>query len=103
MGKDCYAWCEAQCDGGGLFLRKLESGATTWQLKYRYGGVERTFSAGQVDLAKARKDRYRIKAVLKEGRDPVQARRLDRAQLIASSGETFADLVDTWLKMQRGT
>lgn len=41
-------------DGGGLFLRKFDSGATTWQLKYRQGGVERTFSVGQVNLAKAR-------------------------------------------------
>ena len=40
-------------DGGGLYLRKLESGATTWQLKYRYGGAERTFSIGQ-DISQRR-------------------------------------------------
>lgn len=88
-------------DGGGLFLRKLESGATTWQLKYRYAGAERTFSVGQVDLAKARKERDRIKDVLQAGRDPVQTRRLDRANQVASSGETFADLVQVWLKKQK--
>jgi hypothetical protein len=63
-------------DGGGLYLRKLESGAATWQLKYRHGGVERTFSVGQVGLAQARQERERIKRLLKEGRDPVQARRV---------------------------
>lgn len=88
-------------DGGGLYLRKLESGATTWQLKYRLGGVERTFSVGQVDLAKARKERERIKAIVKEGRDPVKSRRLDRAEQVASSGETFADLVSVWLRKQK--
>jgi integrase len=90
-------------DGGGLYLRKLESGAATWQLKYRHGGVERTFSVGQVGLAQARQERERIKRLLKEGRDPVQARRVDRAERIASSGETFADLVQTWLKKQKPT
>jgi integrase len=88
-------------DGGGLFLRKLESGATTWQLKYRHGGVERTFSVGQVNLARARKERERIKDLIKEGRDPVQSRRLDRAEQVASSSETFADLVDVWLRKQK--
>lgn len=88
-------------DGGGLYLRKLDSGATTWQLKYRHGRVERTFSVGQVGLARAREERERIKQLLKEGRDPVQVRRLHRAAQIASSGETFADLVQTWLKKQK--
>ncbi len=92
---------EKLSDGGGLFLRKLPSGATTWQLKYRHGGVERTYSIGQVDLSEAREERERIKRVLKAGDDPVQARRIERAEAVASSGETFADLVESWLKKQR--
>lgn len=88
-------------DGGGLYLRKLDSGAATWQLKYRHAGIERTFSVGQVGLAQAREERERVKRLLKEGRDPVQARRIRRAEQIASSGETFADLVQSWLKKQK--
>jgi integrase len=92
---------EKLSDGGGLFLRKLPSGATTWQLKYRHGGIEKTFSVGQVDLAEARDERERIKRLLKEGKDPVQTRRIERAEEVASSGETFSDLVASWLKKQK--
>jgi integrase len=100
-------------DGGGLFLRKLPSGAATWQLKYRFEDpddaerrVERTYSLGRddfapTDLAAARAKRDEVKRLHKTGRDPVQAQRLERAELVASSGETFADLVQDWLKKQR--
>jgi integrase len=88
-------------DGGGLFLRKLDSGATTWQLKYRHGGIERTFSVGQVNLAKAREERERVKQLLKQGVDPVQAQRLRRIEKVASSGELFGDLMDLWLKKEK--
>ena len=92
---------EKLSDGGGLYLRMLPSGATTWQLKFRHGGIERTYSVGQVDLATARAERERIKRLIEAGRDPVQAKRLDRAAEVASSGETFADVATAWLAKQK--
>ena len=95
-------------DGGGLSLVRLPSGGATWQLKYRVkqGGdwKERTYSMGLiagVGLAAARAERDRVKQLIKSGRDPVQARRLDRAEEIASSGELFSDLVKAWLKKEK--
>lgn len=92
---------EKLSDGGGLYLRMLPSGATTWQLKFRHGGIERTATIGQVDLATARAERERIKKLIAAGRDPVQAKRLDRAAEVASSGNTFADAAEAWLLLRK--
>jgi integrase len=100
-------------DGGGLYLRMLPSGSATWQLKYHFEDpenadrrIERTYSLGQqhfapTELAAARAKRDEIKKLHKTGRDPVQAQRLAKAERVASSGETFRDLVQDWLKKQK--
>lgn len=92
-------------DGGGLYLVRLPSGRATWQIKYRINGAEKSFSVGPFDdvsLAEARDARKEAKKLIKVGKDPVQARRLDRAAEVASSGETFNNLADAWLKKEKG-
>jgi integrase len=95
-------------DGGGLSLVRLPSGSATWQLKYRVkqgdDWKERTYSVGPINgtgLAAAREERDRVRQLVKSGRDPVQARRLDRAEEVASSGELFVDLLRIWLKKEK--
>lgn len=91
-------------DGGGLSLVRLPSGRASWWIKYRIGGVEKIYTVGplgDVTLAQARTARSEVKQLVKEGKDPVQTRRLNRAAEVASSGETFADVAAGWLKKER--
>lgn len=92
-------------DGGGLYLAITPAGTPVWRVKYRFSGRERVYAAGvypAVSLEEARSARDRVKGCLKVGQDPVQARRLDKANAVASAAETFAALVAQWLEKRRG-
>lgn len=68
-------------DGGGMYLTLTEAGTPVWRLKYRLNGDERTYTIGTlaaVALADARKEREAAKALIREGRDPVKERELQR-------------------------
>jgi hypothetical protein len=68
------------------------SGARLWRLKYRHGGTERTDPIGsypEVTLADAREERDRAPAWLREGKDHVLQRRLERAGEVAKRATTF--------------
>jgi hypothetical protein len=52
-------------------------------------------------LEAARGHREKAKALLREGRDPVQHRRLERANTIAASGETFSAVAAQWLATKK--
>jgi integrase len=93
-------------DGAGLYLVRLASGAASWRIKYRLAGVEKSFSIGpasEVSLADARAERRRVKALIKEGIDPVQDRRVARATRIASTGHLFRDVANAWLQKQKAS
>ncbi|GHU37096.1 hypothetical protein AGMMS50256_34580 [Betaproteobacteria bacterium] len=68
-------------DGGGMFLFISPTGAKTWRLAYRLGGKPQTMSLGAypaVSLAEARAKREEMKEVLRNGCDPMAARRAGR-------------------------
>lgn len=92
-------------DGGGLHLLITKLLQPVWHIKYRHDGIERTYADigayPDVSLAAAREVRRQVQALLAEGRDPVQARRLARAAAIASSGDTFAEVAKSWLAHER--
>ena len=92
-------------DGGGLFLTLTDRQAPVWRIKYRHGGVERTYADigayPDVGLKAARAKRDEVKALLKAGRDPVQARALARAAAVASAGQTFEEVAKSWLEAER--
>lgn len=91
-------------DGGGLYLTLTGANTPVWRIKYRLGGVERTYSPGpyeQIGLEAARAARSWVKRQLREGRDPVKARQLDRATATAASGDTFKEVAEQWLDKQR--
>src|SRR5437667_166008 len=91
-------------DGGGLYLMVTPAGTPVWRVKYRVNGKERLFSAGTypaVALEAARAQRENVKALLRDGRDPVQTRRVERANGIAASGATFESVVADWLAKQK--
>ena len=91
-------------DGGGLYLVRLPTGNATWQIKYRFGGKERSFSVGPSTstlLADARAASRLVKDQIKIGIDPVKFRQVRRATAIASSGDLFSDAADAWFKKRK--
>ena len=91
-------------DGGALYLMVNRSGTFSWRVKYRFNSKERTYSAGMypaTSLEAARAHREKVKALLRESRDPVQHRRLERANTIAASGETFSAVAAQWLATKK--
>lgn len=65
-------------DGGGLYLYVSPAGSKTWRLAYRYEGRPQTMSFGsypEVSLAEARQRRDDAKAKLRDGVNPIDARR----------------------------
>jgi integrase len=91
-------------DGGGMYLTLTPAGTPVWRAKYRLGGLEKVFAIGtypEVSLTAARAARAAIKAQLREGRDPVQARKLDLAAATTASGNTFDAVAADWLAKRR--
>jgi len=92
-------------DGAGLFLAITPAGTPVWRVKYRVGGLERTYSIGlypEIGLAAARVERDRVRALIRKGQDPVAERRLERARTATSYGKTFAQVTASWLEHRRG-
>ena len=91
-------------DGGGLHLDITSAGSAVWRIKYRHDRKERSYTIGaypKVGLKEARQERERVKALLREGRDPVQDRRLQVAAATTAAGNTFADIMRSWLEYER--
>lgn len=90
--------------GGGLHLFITPAGGTTWRIKYRIDGKEKIYSIGPyplVSLAAARVELGEVKALLLENKDPVSARRVNRASNAASADNTFQAVAGEWLAMKQ--
>lgn len=64
--------------GRSLFLLVMPNGSMYWRLKYRLGGKEKQFSIGtypEVSLTQALESGAQARLLLKDGIDPVKARR----------------------------
>ena len=91
-------------DGGGLHLFVTPAGGATWRIKYRIDGKEKIYSVGTypaVSLAAARVELTEVKALLRENKDPVTQRRINRAETSASSDNTFGAVAGEWLTMKK--
>jgi integrase len=96
-------------DGLGLFLVRLPSGGTTWQVRYKLDGRPKTYSIGpHATLDEARAERTRIAELIrvKPGSaesvvDPVAARRVQKAREEAACGELFKDVAYAWLEKEK--
>jgi integrase len=90
-------------DGGGLHLFITSAGGTTWRIKYRIDGKEKVYSIGPypaVSLAAARVELGEVKSLLREGKDPVNNRRLNRATHSVSTDNSFKKVAVDWLKLK---
>ena len=86
-------------DGGGLTLEVDGKGRKSWVWRYRRNGRRREMglgSAQEVTLLQARADRDRWRAVLNEGRDPIDVR---AGQVAAQRAiPTFGEAADAYIK-----
>ncbi|MCZ8076022.1 MAG: tyrosine-type recombinase/integrase [Paucibacter sp.] len=83
-------------DGGGLHLFISPAGAKTWRVAYRVDGKPQTKSLGPyptVTLAAARVARDALKTELRQGVDPMAAKRAARA---ARKGITLKEACDAY-------
>lgn len=93
-------------DGGGLRLRVRPNGSRHWIFRYRVGGKERSSSMGaypQVSLKVARDRAAAARSQVKEGFDPVVAKRVRKAQNTSSAESLFGSVAQDWLEHNRET
>jgi integrase len=92
-------------DGGGLQLHLHPNGSKYWKLAYRYDGKQKKLAFGvypEVSLAEARKRREAARALLRDGKDPMVERRVEKLARAIAAGNTFAAIADELLaKMTR--
>jgi integrase len=94
-------------DGHGLYLEVTATGARSWTLRYQRGGRERWMGLGPTHtygLDEARELARRARQQIKEGVDPIDARRAQRAERAAEDARTeaasvtFAQCVEAYHK-----
>ena len=87
-------------DGRGLYLLVRGNGAKHWRLKYHLAGRERLRALGEypdVTLTGARQKAGEARNQVREGIDPVQAAREQKATRANAALQTFAVVADEWM------
>lgn len=87
-------------DGGGMYLEVAPSGSRTWRMAYRQpNGKNTRLTFGtypEVSLAEARERRDLARKQRKEGIDPAQAKRIEKAGKALASANTFEAVAREW-------
>lgn len=90
-------------DGGGLYLELTQTGGRYWRLKYRHGGKEKRLAFGVypgVSLKAARDLATAARKVLKDGDDPGELRKAEKAKAVHESVNTLEAVALDWMKHQ---
>lgn len=91
-------------DEKGMYLEVCPNGSRYWRLKYRFAGKEKRISLGvypEVSLKEARKQRGDARSLLRNGVDPSEQRKAEKA---ASSGfGSFEPIAREWMEKQTWT
>jgi integrase len=86
-------------DERGLYLEVSPNGGKWWRLKYRFDGKEKRISLGvypDVGLRAARERRDAARALLADGVDPSQARKLQKAAPPDRAADSFEIVAREW-------
>lgn len=86
-------------DGQGLQLHVFANGGKYWRMAYRFEGKQKTLSLGiypEVSLAEARSKREDAKRTLRQGTDPMEAKK--ETQKVADGSLTFEAIATQWLE-----
>lgn len=82
-------------DGGGLYLQVRDAEHRTWIYRYRLAGKSRWMGLGSiadVSLAEAREAATAARKLVRQGTDPINRRRAQRAEAAAKAGlNTFEE------------
>ncbi|MFY9477040.1 MAG: tyrosine-type recombinase/integrase [Pseudomonadota bacterium] len=87
-------------DGRGLYLLVRANGARHWRLKFYLAGRERLLALGEypdVTLARARQKAGEARNLIREGVDPIQNGREQKALRVNAAQQTFAVIAEEWL------
>jgi integrase len=87
-------------DGRGLYLLVKANGSKHWRLKYHLAGRERLLALGEypdVLLSRARQKAGEARNLVREGIDPVQDGREQKALRVNAALQTFAVVADEWM------
>ncbi|MCK1450439.1 integrase arm-type DNA-binding domain-containing protein [Bradyrhizobium sp. 35] len=94
-------------DGKGLYLQVTPTGARSWLLRYERGGRERAMGLGPADdftLDEARERARKARQLLKDGIDPIDARKDELAKkilektLAAAANVIFKECAEQYYK-----
>ena len=88
-------------DEKGLYLEVMPNGAKYWRFKYRRPGTGKESRLGfgtwpEVSLKEARRQRDEARALLAEGIDPGQARKMERQKQKELSENSFQAIAEDW-------
>ena len=89
-------------DGGGLYLQVARGGSKSWVCRFMLRRKSRDMGLGGIDvvsLAEARERALAARKLVKDGIDPIDARKAQRAQYAvdAVSGRTFEDCANKYI------
>lgn len=91
-------------DGGGLYLDVKDGGRQYWRLKYRFAGREGLLAFGtfpEVSLAEARQRRDDARTLLRDGKDPGEARKAAKLASVQNKDAAFPAAANAWLEFKR--
>ncbi len=94
-------------DGANLYLRVAPGGSRGWIFRFTIGGRTRDMGLGsypEIGLASARELAENFRRLLKEGTDPIERRRTERAasRITAAKNLTFDECVREYIKEHEG-
>jgi len=89
-------------DGGGLYLQVSKSGAKSWSFRFTLDGRARQMGLGSVQdmtLAQAREEAAECRRLVRDKRDPIEARKAEHAQRRAEEAKavTFQDVAERYI------
>ncbi|WP_207000625.1 tyrosine-type recombinase/integrase [Trinickia mobilis] len=95
-------------DGGGLYLQISSSGSRSWIFRYMFLKRAREMGLGplaSVSLAEARAEAGRLRKLLSEGIDPIEARNADRERAAAAAPDvlTFRQAATDFIAAHKGS
>ncbi|MFC4160696.1 tyrosine-type recombinase/integrase [Chitinimonas lacunae] len=87
-------------DGASLFLFVTRSGGKLWRYRYRIDNSPQIYAIGrypEVTLEAARKERDRVRELVKRGIHPRQERQARLAAQVESNSQTFEAVAREWI------
>jgi integrase len=92
-------------DGKGLWLEiRPVTGAKFWRYRFKLNGKEKLYTigpagyrTGEIGLEEARKERARLRDLVKQGLNPTQERRERKDETIREGENTFKALAERWI------